>query len=304
MQGSFAYLAVPGSQISKALSSTLDQEGFRAIGNPNSEFALPSSNDDEKAKLQIVERLAEVYRNNPHAGSILRKGQISPYTKPNAGGLTLESLFGIEPNGDAAPDYLGWELKGHSTSIITMLTPEPDGGFYKDQGVAKFTQKYGYPDRKGRAGRINFSGIHKIGTVSRRSLELQLIGVDDIAKGKFKADGCLGLIDMRGNVAASWSFTKLLNHWQTKHAKTVFVGFERSGDHFHFAHEVQMGEGTSFSNLLRSFATQAVYYDPGIKVEQSNGRLRTKTRSQFRVNKKNLAPLFDRFTDVDVLEIS
>ena len=185
-----------------------------------------------------------------------------------------------------------------------MLTPEPDGGFYKDQGVTKFTQKYGYSDKKGRTGRMNFSGIHKVGTVSRRSLELQLIGVDDIEKGKFKADGWLGLIDMRGNVAASWSFTKLLNHWQTKHAKTVFIGFERSGDYFHFAHEVQMGEGTSFSNLLRSFATQAVYYDPGIKVEQSNGRLRTKTRSQFRVNKKNLAPLFDRFTDVDVLEIS
>ena len=33
---------------------------------------------------------------------------------------------------------------------------------------------------------MNFSGIHKVGTVSRRSLELQLIGVDDIEKGKLR----------------------------------------------------------------------------------------------------------------------
>ena len=301
-RGSFAYLAVPNSQISKALSLRADQEGFQAIGDPKSGLTANGFNKRKDVRSEIIQTVAMIYDKNPHAGSILKNGQVFPNTAPNAGGTTLESLFGIEPNGSAAPDYFGWELKGHSKNVVTMLTPEPDGGFYKEVGATKFTRRYGYPDRRGRIGRLNFGGIHKVGALNPlTSLELKLFGHEDPEEGSFNIDGYLGLIDINGNIAASWSFTKLLNHWQTKHANTVFVGFKRSGNSFHFAHEIYMGEGTSFSNLLRGFSNQAIYYDPGIKVEQREGKSRTKARSQFRVNKKNLAPLFDSFTHVDVL---
>ena len=300
---SLGFLAVHGGQISNALTSRSNEPGFRAIGDAAKELTVLGSDPSVNARDKIIQNIKQIYSDNPHAGSKLKGGSISSYTKPNAGGFTLEALFGVEPNGDAAPDYMGWELKGHSGYVITLLTPEPDGGFYKQNGVGSFTQQYGYPDKSGIVGRLNFGGVHKVGFESPKThLELKLFDSEFSQEGFPTIDGYLGLIDQDNNVAASWSYTKLLNHWQTKHANTVFVGFKRSADTFSFTHKISMGEGTSFSNLLRGLSDGAVYYDPGIKLEQDGVKIKTKARSQFRVNKKNLAPLFDKFTQVDVLE--
>jgi len=219
--------------------------------------------------------------------------------------MTLEAFFGIEPNGDAKPDYKGWELKGHSQNAITMLTPEPDGGYYKEEGFESFIRRYGYPDQRGVEGRINFGGTYKVGhRTTITNLELKLVGHNENDAAKFDINGCVALIDPMNQVAASWSFPKLLNHWQTKHANTVFIPFKRSGDHFTYSPDILLGEGTSFENLLRGFATQAIYYDPASKLVTNGQKNTIKRRSQFRVNKKNLERLFDSFTIANALEDS
>ena len=74
--------------------------------------------------------------------------------------------------GYSEPDYLGWEIKSHnvkkfsnpaSGQPITLMTPEPTAGFYRESGVERFTRRFGYPDKRGRADRINFGGPYKCG---------------------------------------------------------------------------------------------------------------------------------------------
>ena len=66
-------------------------------------------------------------------------GQLKPCNAPQCGGFTLEAELGIPKNSSAEPDFLGWEVKQHAVSsfqslaagAITLMTPEPTGGFYK-----------------------------------------------------------------------------------------------------------------------------------------------------------------------------
>ena len=184
-----------------------------------------------------------------------------------------------------------------------MLTPEPDGGCYKEEGVETFIRRYGYPNRRGIKDRIDFNGRHKVGFKRPSTgLELKLLGYNASAVEKSDVDGCVALVDEVDQIAASWSFSKLLNHWQTKHANTVFISFKRTSNQFDYDSKIFLGEGTSFTNLLRGFADQAVYYDPGINLKDDGSENKIKRRSQFRVTKKNLAPLFDRFTSTNVLD--
>jgi hypothetical protein len=50
-----------------------------------------------------------------------------------------------------------------SGTAITLMTPEPTGGFYKERGVEAFIRKFGYPDKNDRPDRLNFGGIHRAG---------------------------------------------------------------------------------------------------------------------------------------------
>lgn len=70
-----------------------------------------------------------------------KDGQPAPYSAQNGGGYTLEAEFGISPNGYAEPDFMGWEIKQfgvsdfvkyRAKSPVTLMTPEPTGGFYRD----------------------------------------------------------------------------------------------------------------------------------------------------------------------------
>ena len=88
-------------------------------------------------------------------------GHLGPCVGSNCGGYTLEAHLGIIPNGRAEPDYEGWEIKGHTVRVIssatragplTLMTPEPTGGYYREEGPEAFVRKYGYPDKRG--GRI------------------------------------------------------------------------------------------------------------------------------------------------------
>jgi len=221
------------------------------------------------------------------------------------GGYTLEAELGIRPNGRSEPDFMGWEVKQHGGSVLTLLTPEPTGGFYKDSGVEAFIRKFGYPDRSGRADRINFGGIYRFGLAQKLTgLTLTLEGFDS-ENGKITdVDGGISLLTSDGIVAAKWDFSGMLKHWSRKHRNAVYVRSKSRNapaKQYSFLKDVKLAEGTSPLHLLKAISAGKVYYDPGIKLENAsstNGT--TKRRSQFRVTAKNLSDLYDSVTSIDV----
>ena len=114
---------------------------------------------------------------------------LHPYKAPNGGEYTLEAMFGIIPNGRAAPDFMGWEIKQYAVNNLqlnrpktpmTVFTPEQTGGVYKTSGVEEFIRRYGYPDKKGQVGRLNVSGIYRnaAGYHHNTQLTLNIDGYD------------------------------------------------------------------------------------------------------------------------------
>ena len=240
-------------------------------------------------------------------------GRIQPCLAQNCGGYTLEAALGIRPNSIAEPDFEGWEVKQIATSNldrptnapVTLMTPEPDGGFYKSDGVIPFIRRYGYTDRMGRADRLNFGGAHKIGETHHLTrLRLVLEGFDPLQPSGWAADGALALVSETGVLAASWSFSGLLSHWNRKHARAVYLRSVRrrnGGQQYRFSPVVSLGIGTDFSLFLRAFQQHLMYYDPGIKLENaSTDSPTTKRRSQFRIKSSDLEGLYREFRPVDV----
>lgn len=240
-------------------------------------------------------------------------GGFAPCVGTNCGGVTLESHLGIRPNGRSEPDFHGWEVKQHGVlslarpraSRITLMTPEPSGGEYVTAGAEHFVRTWGYPDRKGRADRINFGGLYRSGASPHglTGLRLVLQGYD-LSSGTFDGDGCIALLDGADRMAASWSFAKLMDHWRLKHAKAAFVPSQiqrKPTIRYRYGSEVMLAEGAKFRLLLRAFAEGAVYYDPGIKIEKANSsKPEVKRRSQFRVDSRRLAGLYEKTRIVDV----
>ena len=96
--------------------------------------------------------------------------RVSRRRSRTSGGSTLEAELGVAANSVVGPDFLGYEVKQYkvrnfsrpsSGGPITLMTPEPTGGLYRDEGVEAFVRIYGYPDRSGRPDRINFGGVHR-----------------------------------------------------------------------------------------------------------------------------------------------
>ena len=273
---------------------------------------IPGSDDSRK---QLLAELSRVHS----LGWIDSKqldsdGQLKPCNAPQCGGFTLEAELGIPKNSDAEPDFLGWEVKQYavedferieSAKPITLMTPEPDGGFYKKHDAEAFVRKFGYADRQGRIDRMNFGGRHVVGLrCPPTGLTMQLAGFNS-ATGKItNADGEIALVSDAGQVAASWSFKKIFEHWSRKHAKAVYVPSQRRTEpkwQYTYGYKVRLAQRTDSLRLLRAFATGAVYYDPGIKLEHASSEKPShKKRSQFRVASKNIAALYETVETVEV----
>jgi len=223
---------------------------------------------------------------------------------PNCGGYTLEAELGIIPNGYSEPDFLGWEVKQfhvanfkrYNSSVITLMTPEPTSGFYVNNGTEEFIRKYGYSDTKGRDDRLNFGGIHKVGTKNEKTkLKLVLVGFD-YSTGKIKsADGRISLIDEKDNEAASWDYTSLLKHWNRKHNQACYVPSLSENlplKKYYFGNRLMLGMKTDFQLFLKEMSVGNVYYDPGIKLENASSKSKIKKRSQFRIVSRNISNLY------------
>lgn len=237
---------------------------------------------------------------------------IRPCNAPQCGGFTLEAELNIPKNSRSEPDFLGWEIKQHSvgsfdkynTGVITLMTPEPTGGFYHSDGPEAFVRRFGYPDRKGRPDRLNFGGIHKVGAVhGLTGLQLRLSGYDVASDRLVRADGQLELVNDSGVVAAAWAFAGLMAHWARKHALCAYVpSMCRTSPRreYFYGHTVRLATGTDYMLFLRALAAGVIFYDPGIKVEHASSKAVVKRRSQFRVKSQNIEFLYRAVEHVGV----
>jgi hypothetical protein len=237
---------------------------------------------------------------------LARDGRKQPYAARNGGGYTLEAELGISPNGYSEPDFMGWEVKQYGVSDftrlvpknpVTLMTPEPTGGVYRDEGVPAFLRAFGYPDQSGRGDRINFGGAYACGGVLHHLTGLRMVidGYDGETGLITDMDGSFRLVDVTGTVAASWNFKAMMSHWNRKHAQAAYVPsiFRTPPPKYAYGGEVLLCEQTDFMLFIRAFAAGAVYYDPGIKMENASAaKPALKCRSQFRIRHAHLASMY------------
>ena len=270
------------------------------------EISLARNTLDDDGSV-LLERLKQIHELGWISSVKLNgEGVAQPYSALNGGGYTLEAQLGINPNGFAEPDFMGWEIKQYGVvdfvnyrpkSPITLMTPEPTGGIYRSEGVHHFITRFGYSDRRGQADRINFGGISSCTRTFHENTGLRLImhGFDRKEGRMTDISGSIQLISRKGEVAAEWAFSNLMDHWNRKHNKAVYIPskFKNPPPEYAFGSEVLICRQTEFSLFLNSLESGDVYYDPGIKMETGTGHsLRIKRRSQFRIAHRNLAKLY------------
>ncbi len=319
---------LPGRVLLLGVTSNREIIGF--VDSPDSEIAAQLNNEmmvaygvfsivqlaiGENGRSRLLDELRRIHLLEwIDSKRLNRYGDIVDCNAPNCGGYTLEAELGIIPNGLAEPDYMGWEVKQFAVpsferltrSIITLMTPEPTHGFYVSSGTEAFIRKYGYPDVGGIEDRLNFGGIHRAGDEHPRThLRLELIGFDLETSMITDASGRIALIDTHGEEAASWSFASMLIHWNRKHNQACYVPSLSRTDparQYSYGYRLILGAGTDFLLFLKQMAEGNIYYDPGIKMEDSSIRPRIKKRSQFRIKSEFLSTLYVNNEIIDIVE--
>jgi hypothetical protein len=242
-----------------------------------------------------------------------RSGELVDCVGPNCGGMTLEAELGIQPNSLSEPDFHGWEIKQHkvaqlsrpaSGGPITLMTPEPTGGVYVEQGITEFIRRFGYPDRTV-GDRLNFGGVHLATKIcAKTSLFLTLGGYNQHERKISDLGSGVSLMTADGEAAATWKYTDLLRHWTRKHAQAAYIpsiARKLPTLQYQFGGHIRTGEGTDFLLLIKAIASGDVYYDPGIKIEgASSAHPKVKKRSQFRIRSASLPMLYKKFVEVDL----
>ena len=307
----YTYLVTPECSLSKELENTNLVEVTSVFGQvDNSKTGVTNT------RIALLEKLLEINDMGWISGQRLKSdGAPISYKAANGGGYTLESLLRIIPNGTSEPDYLGWEVKQFGVKRFprigakptTLMTPEPNGGYYRLHGASDFVRAFGYPDRKGVPDRMNFGGRHLAGKeCSATNLTMNIEGFDFVNSLITDAKGAITLTDEKNVVAASWGFSKIMDHWKRKHSQAVYVpcvmrASQSGGREYSYGSNVELGIGTTFEMFLSAIIEGKVYYDPGIKLENASSKnSKIKARSQFRVNHSNISSLYKALEFIDL----
>ncbi|MEY4445795.1 MAG: hypothetical protein RL444_908 [Verrucomicrobiota bacterium] len=302
-----AYLGTPTSSL--AISYYAIKAALPTAGVLIDMSVLLQRQKEKDQDSELISRLRSIHQKGwIEAKRLVKGGKIVECNGTNCGGLTLEAELGVEENGTAEPDFLGWEIKQHRTTNylrhgtgpITLLTPEPDGGSYVD-GVEEFVEKYG--EHTDRENISYFQGIHYAGTAHPETkMRLEVVGFDKDSGKITDANGCVVLLSPQDEVAASWSFRKILTHWCRKHNKAAYIPAEvdRESERpkYRFGKDIKLCRSTDATLLLKGVAAGAVYYDPGIKLDRSTRK--THRRSQFRVKFNQVSTLYRLSEELDV----
>jgi len=259
-------------------------------------FNLPLLGRD--SKIILLEKLTEIRNGGWQPSVSLKKGGILvPHKGSNGGGYTLEALLGIIRNSKSEPDFMGWEIKAYSRDRITLITPEPDGGMYGEEGVKVFVRKYGKPSG---IDTLYFTGTHRADCRNEKTgLTLVVRGFNASRKIIEDVEGGVELLNDEGHCEAAWSFTHLLIKWNKKHAQAAYIPYESEkvvAPAYRYFSPALLGEGTDFTRYLAALCSGKVIFDPGSKVMNASTEKSTvKARSQFRMSVRHLAELYQKF---------
>jgi hypothetical protein len=291
----YSYLALKGSRLSSSILAII--ESAEPAGGAL--FKLPGSDEASNSRAELINRLSTINAMGWIESCRLdAQGKKVSYQAENGGGYTLEAQFEITPNGYSDPDFKGWELKAFSHNKITLMTPEPDSGFYKEHGSIEFIRKYGHVTGE---NEMYFTGDHKVGGMNKTTnMRLEVRGYDQTRKIIDDVEGGLVLVSEDSTEAAIWSFSFLLKHWSRKHAHACYVKCEKNRLNgligYRYLSPVFLGEGTDFTRFLDALVEGVIIYDPGQKLYlRENGTFTSKRRSQFRINFKLLGNLYHSF---------
>lgn len=299
------YVVPPGHPIAETV------KGLKNIHRAGVFYQIEYREDDRRT---LLLRLREIHLKGWIPSKRLDStGRILECNASHCGGYTLEAELGITPNGIPLPDYLGYEVKQYAVtdfesaiakSVVTLMTPEPTGGYYQEYGPEAFVRRFGYPDLSGKPDRLNFGGIFRYGTIAKRTgMTLNLTGYDLRGKILDIQHGGIVLTSSDGERAAFWSFLSLMEHWSHKHAKAVYVPSMRrdSPREYQYGPRVFLGHGTDFKLLLDAIVQKDVYYDPAVKIENASISPQVKRRSQFRIRQDTLGKLYHSWSSVDLV---
>lgn len=291
-----AYLAAPRSPISAELQN-------KTNWSDKGIFCKELLEEDSRSTL--LQMLRSAYLSNPNVlQRLFPDGTIRSYESRNAAGYTLESKFGIIPNGNAEPDFKGWELKCSKDTVVTLMTPQPDGGIYHQLGNKEFVLRYGHPTSD---GSMYFTGPYRYTSNLKFGVDRRLVitGYDPDIHKITDATGGIILLENDENIA-SWSFSRILTHWSNKHNKACYVRYKKAGineegrKQIWFLPDVFLCEGTSPIFLLDAVVNNLVFLDPGSKVSSTGF---SKARNQFRVRLEELQHLYNTTEAVDLEKI-
>ena len=295
----YAYLATAGSNVAMAFMAHQADGKF----DPAGVFWTMTIGAKVDSRDALIKALGKIHAYGWHPGCKLNTtGKMIAYKAKNGGGYTLEALLGIKPNARAEPDFLGWEIKAVGSDRVTLMTPEPDMGYYGINGVKAFVRKYG---RDIGNDVLYFTGNHKVGVTCKSSGQTMELSGFDAVKGKIRdVSGGIFLMSSSGELSAGWSYRGLIEHWGRKHAAAAYVPYDRRGaitSEYFYKSPVYLGEGTDFDMYLKAMHAGSVIYDPGSKVvDASTPRPKVKARSQFRISFNKLPCLYKQFGKVNL----
>jgi len=306
----FGYVADSKSSISKEVSECKIEQTDSVLEE------VEWIQTGKESKIILLENLRRIHKSGWIHGKRLQADgtYVECNSNPNCGGYTMEAELGVSANGYADPDFMGWEVKqfgvkdfGKSLShIITLMTPEPDGGIYSDNGVLEFLTRFGYPDRNGKPDRQNFGAIYKFQQPSKLTgIRLELIGYDTEKSKIEDSSGGVALVSDNDDITAMWSFSKLIDHWKRKHAKTVYIPSVRTDKpyQYHFGKDVTLCQGTDFMAFLKAMSQGSIYLDPAVKAEEySSVSPKIKRRNQMRISFKNIKDIYHKIETIDCMQ--
>lgn len=296
-----AHAAAAGSPLANALQAATGLEAAGVF------LEIPVEPETGSTRQRLLEALAGIYAKYWIPSQKLGADGIArPYAARNGGGYTLEAELGITPNGYSEPDFLGWEIKQYGVadfescrpkSPVTLLTPEPTGGFYREQGVEAFLRRFGYADKSGKAGRVNFGGVYSNVRPyhADTGLQLRMTGYDHESGKITDMTGGIVLLDQHGETAALWQYTGIIEHWNRKHAQAAYIPslFQTPPPVYRYGPRIQLCEQTDLILFLKAVAAGIVYYDPAIKLENvGTSGARIKRRSQFRIRHDRIGQMY------------
>ncbi|WOA54194.1 MvaI/BcnI family restriction endonuclease [Dickeya solani] len=296
----FSYISSWDDELSCELESLIENKEIHPVFSVFYEYYYELKNSKET----LLRKLKDIHSLGFVPSQRLNKnGELIAYKAKNGAGFTLESLFNIKPNGSSEPDFMGWELKAHSGSVVTLMTPEPDTGLYVAD-IHDFMNSYSSSQKP---ERVDFASIHKMSIYNEKTgLTLNLEGYDFSKQEIVNPEGGLFLRDSNGKIAAGWSFSKILDHWKRKHSKTCFVHYSvRKSEHpsYLFGPKITLADGSDIKKFMSALSASKIYYDPGVNIKYHNGKAKPKKRNQFRMKWNDVGEVYDHIVNVTISDI-